>query len=101
MPWEKSESRDHGILVWGRKTQFVPDYLTFYLYRWFSISFTVNTEKVYSGVEIVPAWRLKVPGQGVHICTMPLYTKTSLHSGNNIGIMFGVFKKKNVAELSP
>ena len=43
-------------------------------------------EKVYSGVEMVPARRLKLQGQGVHICTMPLYTKTTSHSGNNIGI---------------
>ena len=50
-----------------------------------------TTEKVYSGVEIVPARRLKLSGQGVHICTMPLYTKTTSHSGNNIGIMLGIF----------
>ena len=43
---------------------------------------------------MVPAQRLKVPGQGVHICTMPLYTKTTLHSGNNIGVILGVFKQK-------
>ena len=56
-------------------------------------------EKVYSGVEMVPARLLKVQGQGVHICAMPLYTKTTSHSRNNIGIMLGVFKK-TIAEMS-
>ena len=45
---------------------------------------------------MVPARRrLKVPGQGVHICAMPLCQKTTLQSGNNIGVMVGVFKQKN------
>ena len=44
---------------------------------------------------MVLAGRLKVLGQGVHICAMPLYTKTTSHSRNNIGIMLGVFKKNN------
>ena len=49
---------------------------------------------------MVPARRFKVPGRGGHICTIPLYIKPTSHSGNNIGIMLGVFLKKKYQIMS-
>ena len=75
------------VLIRRDSTFFTP-------FNLFSLLSARSKEKVNSGVEMVPARRLKVPGQGVHICTMPPYTKKKLHSGNNIGIMLGAFSFK-------
>ena len=55
----------------------------------YNIKWVKTTEKLFSGVEMVLARRLKE--RGVHICAMPLYHKKKpLHSGDKIGIMIGI-----------